>query len=354
MRRMPFLLVGALFSIVLFTNPSNANESTSEGETERRFNALIANGGDFEGRGKGEFSGGPKKKAKAFPQEGIKEPSNGFPLGYPFFSWGEINYIWDDTKSPEITTEGFHLDAYFEQGVDWFELFKIRFNTFAGFRLYTNDEPENYWDKVGLWLGVKAKYSFELPPISWGCINLGWRAEMYKFTSSRNPFNDDERYVIFANWSFTGDWRNLKMFKSKGRNPFPLGYPFSSWGELSYIWDDIENYQNGWLLDYYVEQGIDWFKFYGFTFNTFAGIEIAESDDSIAYWNNRITPTVGIKIKRPIRLFESIYAELNIGARGEYDIYLSSQGPKDMTSVVVYLQWSFDGDWKRVFGKSNK
>ncbi|MBW1812388.1 MAG: hypothetical protein JRJ39_01585 [Deltaproteobacteria bacterium] len=306
MRKMIFIIISIFLVVALFVIPSFADERTDEGGT----------------------------------------PQKDFPLGFPFESWGGVKYTWDDPEYQYDAEEGFHYEAYFEQGVDWFEVYKIKFNTFAGFILDMSDTQEYYCDdNVELVLGTKAKYFFELSPISWGTIALGVRAEMYWFTSSKSPMDDGEKYVLFEQWSFDGDLRNLEMLKSTGTNPFPLGYPFLSWGELSYTWNDIET---GWLIECYIEQGIDWFKFYDFTFNTFSGLVIAQSDDKPEYWNNKVSPRLGIKIKRPISFFEGPWAELTLGVHGEYDAYTSSQSPKDVFRLEAYVQWAFSGDWKTI------
>ena len=366
---MAFLFISIVFFIALFVSHSIAYENAAKGKIDRWPHGILAYRGDSNDFNKdGNIKATGKNKVALHDE--IKEPSTGrrimkqvgshnniknspkgFPLSYPFISWGEANYIWDDTRSPDISEEGFHAQTYFEQSVDWIELFKIRVNTFAAFEFNINDDPEDYWyNNVGLWLGAKAKYSFKLSPISWGLIAIGARAEMYKYTASQSPFNDDHKYMLFEQWSFGGDWRNLKTFSSRETHVIPLGYPFLSWGEVSYTWNKL---QTGWLLDCYFEQGIDWFKLHDFVFNTFTGLTIVQSDDNLAYWYNKISPRLGIKIKRPFRLFGGIWAQLDLGVRGEYDIYTSGQGSKDLLSVIVYLQWAFGGDWKTIIGTPN-
>jgi hypothetical protein len=132
-----------------------------------------------------------------------------------------------------------------------------------------------------------------------------------------------------------------------GVNAGPIGYPWSTWGELSNSWNGIEN---GFKADFYIEQGVDWFRISGteWKFNTFIAGRVVQSDNSKDYWNNKIGPWFGFKFKHPVELFSGNWGEISIGARGEYYYFTGSNAPQnDDIRAVVFLQWSFGGDWSK-------
>ena len=123
------------------------------------------------------------------------------PIGYPYFSWGEISQGWGD-KGLE---EGLLVEGYVEQGIDWFEKNDWVFNTFIGLRFNFSSESEDYWNnRVGPWIGIKASHPFWSP--GWGSVSLGLRGELYEYTTSAGP-NNDSRITAFFQWSFGGDWK---------------------------------------------------------------------------------------------------------------------------------------------------
>ncbi len=269
-----------------------------------------------------------------------------FPLGYPFSSWGEIRYGSSDVE------DGLILDSYFEQGINWYQWNDFTFNTFLGLRLVQSTEDRDFWNnKYGPWLGFKIKHPLIFFPSAWGEFCVGIRGELYDYTSFL--VDDSEiRAVYFGQWSFGGDWKNYNSPKKEviSSNNFPLGYPFSSWGELRYGSGDLES---GLILDSYFEQGIDWWRWNNFTFNTFLGLRLVQSTESQEYWNNKLGPWLGFKIRFPFEIFPSSWGELNLGVRGEYYRYTTSYADQYLDddqeiSAVVFLQWSFGGDWKRI------
>lgn len=127
----------------------------------------------------------------------------------------------------------------------------------------------------------------------------------------------------------------------------PLGYPWSTWGELSYSFDARQ--EKGLKLDTYVEQGIDWLKIGNsdFTLNTFVGLRLTASDHSEDYWNNKVGPWVGLKVKHPISIKDG-WGEFSFGLRWEYYSYLTDSKPVSNDSrFVAFLQWGLGGDWKK-------
>ncbi len=125
-----------------------------------------------------------------------------------------------------------------------------------------------------------------------------------------------------------------------------LGYPWATWGELSYSTsNDIEK---GVKLDLYVEQGIDWTRLGGtqWIVNNFVGLGLVVSDHREDFWNNRIRPAVGLKLKHPVHMSVNDWGELAIGIRGEYFGYFH-ESDKSTLRGVAFFQWSFGGDWKK-------
>jgi len=127
----------------------------------------------------------------------------------------------------------------------------------------------------------------------------------------------------------------------------PIGYPWSTWGELSHSFDARQ--EKGIKLDTYIEQGIDWLKLGNsdFTLNTFIGLKLTASDQSEDYWNNKIGPWVGFKVKHPISIKDG-WGQFALGLRWEYYSYLTDSKPVGNDSrFVVFLQWGMGGDWKK-------
>lgn len=128
-------------------------------------------------------------------------------------------------------------------------------------------------------------------------------------------------------------------------NADPLGYPFSSWGAITA--SDCDN-EDVIKFNGYLEQGIDWFKFNKSTFNTFVGLYGVQSDNHYDYWDNKVALFVGAKVKTPLKLGINDWGGINVGIRGEFYDYTRDNSPIDKdTCVVLFVQWSFGGDWKK-------
>ena len=114
----------------------------------------------------------------------------------------------------------------------------------------------------------------------------------------------------------------------------PIGYPWSSWGEIS-------QGEEGLKIDGYAEQGIDWTRLgkTGLVLNTFAGLRFTLSDRPEDTWNNKYGPWLGVKLRRPLNLF-SDWGELDIGIRFE-------GGESGEMKTTGFLQWSFGGNLKK-------
>ena len=129
------------------------------------------------------------------------------------------------------------------------------------------------------------------------------------------------------------------------KDQFPLGYPFSSWGEIR--WQD-SNIEESLIGDGYVEQGVDLFKTpLDWTVTPFVGLRFTQSNDGDHYWNNKIGPWFGVKAKHPLEFFTGSWGEISLGIRGEYYRYTSGGKDRDDDfATVLFFQWSFGGDWK--------
>jgi len=129
-----------------------------------------------------------------------------------------------------------------------------------------------------------------------------------------------------------------------------LGYPWSTWGELSY--SPSNDVEQGVKLDMYVEQGIDWTKIGNtdWVFNNFAGVGLTASDHASDFWNNKVRPTLGLKFKHPVKTSLNNWGEIDIGIRGEYYGYFDNKEFDSLNRsgwrAVAFFQWSIGGDWK--------
>ena len=119
----------------------------------------------------------------------------------------------------------------------------------------------------------------------------------------------------------------------------PIGYPWSSWGEVSQGEKDLK-------LDGYAEQGVDWMRLgkTDWVLNTFAGLRFTLSDRPEDSWNNKYGPWLGVKLKHPLNFSE--WGELNIGLRVEYYDYFKAE-ESDEFKTAGFLQWSFGGNLKK-------
>ncbi|TET59652.1 MAG: hypothetical protein E3J47_08190 [Candidatus Stahlbacteria bacterium] len=127
----------------------------------------------------------------------------------------------------------------------------------------------------------------------------------------------------------------------------PLGYPFSSWGAITASDCDEEDVLK---FNGYIEQGIDWFNFNKSrsTFNTFIGLYGVQSDQPYDYWDNKVALFVGVKVKTPLNLGINDWGGIDVGIRGEFYDYTRDNSPiSGDTCVVLFVQWSFGGDWKK-------
>jgi hypothetical protein len=139
----------------------------------------------------------------------------------------------------------------------------------------------------------------------------------------------------------------VAFFAGNANAETPLGYPWSTWGEVTQTLGNT-NTDRGFTLDGYAEQGIDWVKVgkTDWTLNTFLGVRGIVSDHKTEWWRNKIGPWVGLKLKHSLIPFAGSWGEVNLGTRVEYYDYLGGH-EKNETRAVLFFQWSLGGDWKR-------
>jgi len=126
-------------------------------------------------------------------------------------------------------------------------------------------------------------------------------------------------------------------------------FPWSTWGELSKTFHGNDN--PGLKVDGYIEQGVDWYKFGGRkwspVFNTFVGFRFTHSNHPEFWWDNKLGPWFGAKLKWDIEPYPGAWGQIAVGVRGEYYTYVGSVSrdrPYDNDlRGVVFLQWSFGG-----------
>lgn len=125
----------------------------------------------------------------------------------------------------------------------------------------------------------------------------------------------------------------------------PLGYPYMSWGEISYPKGGSEH---GLKLDTYLEQGVNWFKINqsSWIFSTFGALHLTLSSEWSEYWNNKISPIAGFGLKRTFQLLPGSYQQLFIGLRGEHTYYFDTTVTAEWRGLA-FAKWGFGGDWKR-------
>jgi hypothetical protein len=118
-------------------------------------------------------------------------------VGYPWSTWGEVSGDLTDSK----LKDGLKIDGYAEQGVDWFKVGPVILDTFVGIRGTASNQSADYWNnKVGPWVGIKAKL-----PFSTGELDFGVRYEYYHYMT--DAYGNVGRAVAFMTWGANGDWR---------------------------------------------------------------------------------------------------------------------------------------------------
>lgn len=124
-------------------------------------------------------------------------------------------------------------------------------------------------------------------------------------------------------------------------------FPWSTWGELTGTAVGEDN--PGIKLDAYAEQGIDWTKLgnkpWSPVLNTFVGIRGTVSGRPAYWWDNKVGPWFGAKLKWAVPVSNG-WGEIAIGIRGEFYSYFRDARYKPYENdlrCVGFLQWSFGG-----------
>lgn len=136
----------------------------------------------------------------------------------------------------------------------------------------------------------------------------------------------------------------LVLFVCSVSNAFsPMGYPWFTWGDLTYQTNGAED---GFKGEGYLEQGVDWFPLLGWTANTFVGVHAVGSDDSDQYWNNKFGIMPGVKFKRSFNFGEATVLEVAVGYRWEYYAYFDGH---DSSRGIGFGDWYIAGNWAEDF-----
>jgi hypothetical protein len=127
------------------------------------------------------------------------------PVGYPYSGYAALSNTWGSEDE-----DGYKLDGYGEQGIDWVRLGSSRwlFNTFVGVAGTVSDQKERYWDnKAGPRAGLKLRWEGPAPGSGWSNMAIGVRAENYQYFGDNQPYDSDTRFVLFLEAAVGGDWK---------------------------------------------------------------------------------------------------------------------------------------------------
>lgn len=123
---------------------------------------------------------------------------------YPWFTYGNLSNYSGGSESP-----GTKVDAYIEQGIDWYQ-FRSNgpvLNTFVGLNGTFSDKSERWWDNMyGPALGVKMKFPIRFSETSGGTFSVGVRGEHFEYVGSSALNSSENRVVVFGQWYFEGNW----------------------------------------------------------------------------------------------------------------------------------------------------
>ena len=125
-------------------------------------------------------------------------------------------------------------------------------------------------------------------------------------------------------------------------------FPYSSWGEITGTAAGKDN--PGIKLDAYAEVGADWAKLgsgpWSPVFNTFVGLRGTVSGRPSYWWDNKVGPWFGAKLKWTIPMPNNGWGEIALGIRGEFYTYfrpVAGMNYDNDLRCVGFLQWSFGG-----------
>ena len=124
----------------------------------------------------------------------------------------------------------------------------------------------------------------------------------------------------------------------------PLAYPGAAWGALTSPPTILSNFpeSNDWVYQGRITQGVDWSKFKGWTFDTYASFGYAIDTKGID-WDNHVDPALGIKISRPVT-HGNVEGNLNLSAQVVYDRRFGNSfksAQREGTGVQVIAEYWF-------------
>ena len=132
----------------------------------------------------------------------------------------------------------------------------------------------------------------------------------------------------------------------------PLGYPGSTWGQLTFpssVIADTPEHGN-WVYQGKITQGIDWVKFGSdkkWTLDTYASLGLSDDRNHLAY-NDKVVPALGVRLDRSYN-----NGIVTVGVEGVYehhwgDVYNGSQvvgSPVKMNGAGVQAYVSYWFGW---------
>ena len=190
--------------------------------------------------------------------------------GLPGANWVSLN---DDVDG--LTGSGGM--GWVKQGVDWTTLpGDINFNTYVEYGLRARNKKETYFNAQGPAVGLEFSKSYFSAGID------------YYWVDFPKQNLQDEGYEYTLGWYYSKDIEPLIG------DTFAEGFPFSTWGKLSYdASGPTGSGSMGWI-----QQGIDWFTIPGdITVNTFLKYSYRGREKNNEYYDAQ-GPSIGIEFTK--------------------------------------------------------
>lgn len=134
---------------------------------------------------------------------------------------------------------------------------------------------------------------------------------------------------------------------STGATADPLSYPWETYGGVS-VSDGVSDGKGGHgqeaKFNAYVEQGAVWKKCGEWSLNTYVGGELTYTGNSDKPWDNLVSPAVGLKLVRQLKLSEGNWGSVSVGVKVQRDTYLEGDPSKDGGFIPrLEFRWSAGG-----------
>ena len=194
----------------------------------------------------------------------------GTKLGYPGSTWGELSRDLDGL-------EGNATMGSVRQGIDWVKLpggFVL--NTFGVYRWRMRSELRPFFNAHGPGAGFN---------VSRGPLELGMDFSWIRYPELHRDTRD---FAVYGIW-----FKKWDLGPRLGSPSMVLGLPLSTWGRMDY---DVEKVEGGGSQGW-VRQGIDWFKVFGATFDTFGEYRWRLRSENKRFYNVH-GPAVGARLQR--------------------------------------------------------